>query len=531
MGTIWAGRRLGNHHLHSLVAVKIAHPQFSKEERFRNMFLDEARLASAVQHPNVCMVFDVVQDGELLYLVMEWIGGGSLHELLGAVPERRLDCRVAARIVAAACAGLHAAHELRNQAGDPLDLIHRDVSPHNILLTIDGKVKLTDFGVARARDQLHQTTSTGEIKGKLSYIAPEQFGSRDYDRRVDVFSLGCVLYRAIVGRRAFDGSSAEVMYALVNLQYDRPRAVVPEIPPELEAIVVRAMSEADKRYASAEAMKLALESWLATQPPCSDADVAAVVKQALERVIENRRGAVATVITQIDSARALLASARVGGSGDADATQVLADGVRSGSGSGVVRTAAPGPARGGSRRALWGAVALALVVIGLGGAWRSVRRVQTAGAGPTSTVAGEPVASAAVASSAMIPVPMQTSVSITLRTNAPNASVSIDDGPSLSLPMHEAVARDSVEHVLRISAPGYHTEVRRVSFAQSLEVEIPLTAAAPARPPRARAGSTPPVSAPHPPATSTTLAGSSSGFREVKPPKQPKPIDKDLFDN
>ncbi|HVH46778.1 MAG TPA: serine/threonine-protein kinase, partial [Labilithrix sp.] len=233
MGTVWAARQLGHPQFKRLVALKIAHDNLTLDEEYRKMFLDEARLASSVQHPNVCSVVDMGEEAGRLFLVMEWMAG-SVRELVGKVPKRVLAPNIAARVIADACAGLHSAHELHDEKGVPIELIHRDISPDNILFSIDGRVKVTDFGIARARDQMHKKTETGEMKGKISYMAPEQIKSKHYDRRVDIFALGCVLYRATVGKKAFDGSSATVIYDILESRFSRPHEVHPNFNAGLE---------------------------------------------------------------------------------------------------------------------------------------------------------------------------------------------------------------------------------------------------------------------------------------------------------
>jgi serine/threonine-protein kinase len=159
---------------------------------------------------------------------------------------------------------VHAAHELCDETGTPLNVIHRDVSPQNILLTPEGHVKVADFGIAKARDQLQQATARGAVKGKIAYMAPEQFLCKAIDRRVDVFALGCVLYGITVGDKPFAGDGVATIYRILEGCFEHPSKVAQDYPSELEAIVLRAMAtDPDERYGTAEEMRLALEGWIA----------------------------------------------------------------------------------------------------------------------------------------------------------------------------------------------------------------------------------------------------------------------------
>jgi serine/threonine-protein kinase len=279
MASVWAARLVGPEGFRKIVAIKSMLPELASDVEYRTMFLDEARVASKLRHPNVCETFELGDDGGTLFLAMEWVDGVSLHRILkpkGA--PCAIERAVAARIVAGACAGLHAAHEATDDDGSPLALVHRDVSPQNVLITAAGHVKVSDFGVAAARGQRH-ATQAGQAKGKLAYMAPEQLRQRPIDRRVDVFALGCVLYEITTGRKPFEGESdAEVLRAILERTPPRPSALVPGYPEELERLIARAMAkDPDQRFASAEGLRIALERWLGGQPRVTERDVAALV--------------------------------------------------------------------------------------------------------------------------------------------------------------------------------------------------------------------------------------------------------------
>ena len=195
MAQVWAAKpKTGG--LARTVAMKLVLPEFGDDPEYGKMFVDEAMVASAVRHPNVCEIHELGRDGDLLFMVLEWIAGDSLTGLLTRGSEfRPLPDEIAARIASEACAGLHSAHEAIGPDGQPLGIVHRDVSPPNILVSMQGHVKVSDFGIAKARYQLHSKTRTGEIKGKFAYIPPEQILGRGVDRRADIYAMGCVLVR------------------------------------------------------------------------------------------------------------------------------------------------------------------------------------------------------------------------------------------------------------------------------------------------------------------------------------------------
>jgi len=258
MATVYLARVEGPAGFEKLVALKCIHPHLAKERDFIEMFLDEARIASRISHPNVCAVFDFGREADTYFLAMEHLVGEPLTRVMHAVvdsharPDMERDHAMFARIVADAAEGLHAAHELRDANGEPLHVVHRDVSPHNLFVTYDGIVKVVDFGVASARDRLH-TTHTGVVKGKYAYMAPEQVHGRRVDRRADVWSLGVVLWELLAHRRLFRRSTEmETMRALANESIHHPSELRRGVPAPLEAIAMRALSrDREARYATA----------------------------------------------------------------------------------------------------------------------------------------------------------------------------------------------------------------------------------------------------------------------------------------
>jgi serine/threonine-protein kinase len=304
MATVHFGRLRGAADFARIVAVKRLHPQFANEPEFVAMFLDEARLAARIQHPNVVAPLDLGEvDGEL-FVVFEYIHGESLSKLLASSKQAPPPLPVVSAIVAGLCRGLHAAHEATGPAGEPLGIVHRDVSPQNVLVGADGVPRLIDFGVAKARARL-ATTREGEIKGKLAYMAPEQLRGRAVTPASDVYAAGVVLWEALAGRRLFvaDSEGALIERVLIGLVAP-PSTFRPEVSQAFDALVLRALDgDPAARFASAREMAEALE---ALAPPASISEVAAWVRVTASEALARR----AARIAQIERAAAETAVGR-----------------------------------------------------------------------------------------------------------------------------------------------------------------------------------------------------------------------------
>jgi serine/threonine protein kinase len=282
MGEVWTARATGSGFART-VALKLVRSEMSGDENYARMFIDEATVASSIHHPNVCETYELGKHGDRLFMAMEWIAGDSLAGLLRQGDYLvALDVRIAARIIADACAGLHAAHETVGPDGTALGVVHRDISPPNILISMQGQAKVSDFGIAKARHQLHERTKTGEVKGKFAYIAPEQITGHPVDRRADVYAMGCVLYVATLGSRPF-GNGADALRKILSNKYKAPRALREDFPEGLEAIIVRALlPKPEDRFQTAEDMQIALEEWMLTSGKLVTAsDVAKCVKERM----------------------------------------------------------------------------------------------------------------------------------------------------------------------------------------------------------------------------------------------------------
>ena len=283
MAHVWAAKPEGKLGFSRTVAMKVIRPEYAADGEYARMLIDEATVAGAVHHPNVCELYEFDEADGVLFMVMEWVAGDSLAGLLHQGARLKpLYYPLAARIVADACAGVHAAHEAFDQDGKPLNIVHRDISPPNILLSQEGQVKVSDFGIAKARYQLHSRTRTGDIKGKFAYIPPEQILGKGVTRRADVYALGCVLYVATLGVRPF-GSGPKAMPKILRGEFKKPSELLETYPKELEAVILKALShEVDWRHESADELRQDLEEWISgSGEVVTPADVARAVRKRL----------------------------------------------------------------------------------------------------------------------------------------------------------------------------------------------------------------------------------------------------------
>lgn len=259
MAEIFLARSTGIEGFEKYVVVKRILPQYVDNQRFVTMFLDEARLAGRLQHQHIAQVYDIGQEGGQYFFAMEFLHGEDLRSLLIAEEERggRMPLPQALTIIAGAASGLHYAHEEVNADGVPLNIVHRDISPANLVITFDGGVKVVDFGIARAAFRNTQTRA-GALKGKRAYMSPEQCRTGDVDRRSDVFSLGIVLWEMTTMSRLFRRSRKDnefdIMNRIITGDITPPRAMVKDYPPGLERIVMKALAiDREQRYPTCKA--------------------------------------------------------------------------------------------------------------------------------------------------------------------------------------------------------------------------------------------------------------------------------------
>jgi serine/threonine protein kinase len=295
MATVHYGRLLGPVGFSRTVAIKRLHPHLAKDPEFVTMFLDEARMVARIRHPNVVPTLDVVAaDGELL-LVMEYVEGESLQKLIRRTTRKevRIPPAIVSAVVTSMLHGLHAAHEATNERGDNLGIVHRDVSPSNVIVGVDGVARVLDFGVAKAADR-SQETQAGTIKGKFGYMSPEQLINNPLDRRSDIFGAAILLWEALTGRRLFKRDNAGAMVAAVlHEEVQPPSHFNPEVAAWVDAVVLKGLErDREKRYATADEMALALEDAL---QPATVRKVASWIREVAGKSLSKRAEQIAAI--------------------------------------------------------------------------------------------------------------------------------------------------------------------------------------------------------------------------------------------
>ena len=398
MAAVYIARAIGVAGFERLVAVKVLHPHLAYEEEFISMFLDEARLAARIRHPNVVPTLDISDSGgDGYFLVMEYIEGDHLGALLGrsAKQGRRLETPLVMKIVVDALGGLGAAHSLTDDKGEPLKIVHRDVSPHNIMVGTDGISRLTDFGVAKAKVRM-ASTRAGQFKGKLSYMAPEQASTGEADQRSDLFSMGIILWESLTGRRLFRGeNNAATLAKILNDPIPLPSSLWPDLEP-FDALLEKALHrDPDQRFQSAdEFMEAAEEVARLNGGIASTRAVGALATELIGAKLDEERARVQEAIESLgqrEMGEALMPVARDGSSGSMSLPGIsgrrMITGMHSESGTGMMPvilsgqhtlpamvTPAPQPSGGSGIKML--VVALLLVAFVGGGllAWQVANR-------------------------------------------------------------------------------------------------------------------------------------------------------------
>jgi serine/threonine protein kinase len=273
MATVHVGRLRGPAGFARTVAIKRLHAPYARDPEFVSMFLDEARLAARIRHPNVVSVLDVVAAEGELFLVMDYIHGESLSHLIKVAGKLRIPMprRVVVTIMVGVLSGLDAAHEARNERGVPLEIVHRDVSPQNVVLGLEGVPMVLDFGVAKASLRVHWSTQSGLIKGKLGYMAPEQLATGFVDKRADIYAAGVMLWEGLTGKRLFDPNTipdaGAIATRIMTGEIQPPSTVIASTPKALDEIVMKALARSpDARFPTAREMAMALEKAISVVP-------------------------------------------------------------------------------------------------------------------------------------------------------------------------------------------------------------------------------------------------------------------------
>lgn len=455
--SVYMARLDGPHGFERVVAVKLVHEHLMSDRDFVTMFLDEANLACRLQHPNIVHCYELCQEAQSLYLAMEFLQGQPLSRLYQRAQERRqpLPYSLVAWVGARAAEALGYAHELRDESGEPLGVVHRDVSPDNLFVTYDGQVKLLDFGIARAAGR-RSHTNLGQLKGKFRYMAPEYAMGLEFDSAVDVFALGATLYEAATGIPAFDGEEQVALRKIVAGDVVDPRDVRPDFPVPLWKLLQRAMAvrKEDRPAPAAKLAKALDESAGLTQ-----AQGRALLSSAMRRLFPDELGAEASEIAELR---------RLSRSSDEPTAQGGHVVTR-------VRSDRPRP------RASTVAWTLGFVLAG--------------GAVAVALSRGEPAkpapASAAVAATAVVPETTHVDVSVQATPpDVPGLRLTIGGVAVPAEAPHRRVARGKDSLLVEVSAPGYRSVASEVVPDRDRSVVVTLAAALE---PSAAPPSTPPV--------------------------------------
>jgi serine/threonine-protein kinase len=473
MGDVFLTVASGPVGFNKLLVVKRLRQSLASDPEFLRMFLNEARLAARLNHPNIVQTYEVGFDGSRHYIAMEYLQGQSLHRLIrratgpGGVP-----LVMQMRVLADALAGLHYAHELADYDGTPLSIVHRDISPANILVLYDGQVKLVDFGIAKTASS--GETKAGVFKGKIQYVSPEQYKGGDLDRRADIYSAGVVLWEAAARRRMWkDVGDLQVMQRVAAGDVPRPSEVRPQVPAGLEAMCMKALAvQREDRYPTAAAFQADIEEFLlelGSRVSARDvgaltgktfaeerAHVKVLIEDQLRLVREypDPQSLVPTVMLQQDTGTRPTAP-------DSNSFPAFAS---------------PPARRRKVAIAMGGGLALMVTVLAL---WSSSSPTEDAAAASASQLSEPPAAEPPPAPAEPAPLPLappaQAPVKLTVETEPKNARISVDDALLPSDGVLAGFPQDNALHKVRAEAPGYQTKTEWVRFdSEDLNVQISL---------------------------------------------------------
>ena len=474
--SVYLAQLRGPHDFERVLAVKVVHEHLTESSEFVNMFLDEANLAVRLTHPCIVHSYELGRHGPYLFLAMEYLGGQPLSKLVERAKQRgiRLDPRVVAWIGARAAEALAYAHALTDESGKRVGLVHRDVSPQNIFLTYDGHVKVIDFGIARAEGRLTHT-GLGRIKGKFSYMAPEQMLKHSVDHRADLFALGATLYEAAVGERPFEAEDeAEAIAMLLEEKAPTPDARVPGFPVALSRIFLRALErEPDARYASASDLARDLDDFVrSTGSPEMSPELA----RSLSSLFASERDEQARAVSRL---RAMEPGKILMPPGSTTTADPMASTIR------------PNPRQSWRRWAILGAAFVGL--IGLAAVASVARR-----AAPASSVS-------AVAPNVTLEVAVEPDVA---------ATIVVDGVLVVGRPARARIARRSAPVTIQVVASGFEKAELEAVPNQDRLIAVRLT------PSRAAAAQ---AEAPAVPAESVHPAAAPTQTRKGAAPKAAKP--------
>jgi serine/threonine protein kinase len=435
-----------------LVVLKVMKASLLQEHEFSQMFMNEARLAARLNHPNIVQTNEVFEHHGLPVIVMEYLEGQAMSSVLSrARGTQKFPLPMQLRVISDVLAALQYSHDLTDFDGTPLNVVHRDISPHNVFITFDGQVKLLDFGIAKLSGS-HVETAAGVIKGKIRYMAPEQITGDNVDRRADLFAVGVMLWEAATGARLWQGlSEAAVMNHLLNSEIPKPSSVA-EVDPALERIIMRALElDRDKRPSNAFELQGEIDDYLATLgTQVRSRDIGKAVSSMFEDVRAQTKRVIEAQLSRVVS----LSDKEYAEAQPVELTSLAL--THSGASHLSDRRNAPPAAR--PKLGLF--IGAGLLVVALGAAallWRSPD--------PEPPRQGPAPVSAA---------PALTGVTLRLTAFPRGAKIYLDGEVQPSNPFTKTVDKDTTTHTLRFEAPGFEPEERQVTFQQDTEIVVTL---------------------------------------------------------
>lgn len=478
-----------------LVVIKQIRAELADDPEFLNMFLDEARLAARLSHPNVVQTNEVGHVGNRYFIAMEYLDGQPLNRVLQRFKRDNagLPMGMHLRILIDVLAGLHHAHELADYDGTPLEVVHRDVSPHNVFVTYEGQIKVVDFGIAKAMNSSSETRA-GVIKGKVAYMSPEQARGDKVDRRSDIFAVGVMLWEAMTGQRLWKGlTDVAMLHRIIKGDIPSPKTIKGDLPEKMVEICMKALSPVrEERFESAADFQSALEDHLnETGERVSVRDIGKLVAKTFDQdrvriksVIEAQIKKSATSTTTLPSIDPLAVSGIHGGtrpslpalnSGSFTQSGLLATDSPTSIGkstpSTVALTASRPPEASSKTGIMIAGAILGAALIG-GVVW-----LMTLPSGPRDNT-GQAGVTAAPPSTIQVTstpsAPEDPDVEIKVNVNIPEAKIFIDDKPVIGNPYAGKFKKDKNPHQVRAEAPGFGTKTRTIGFENNLHVEIVL---------------------------------------------------------
>jgi serine/threonine protein kinase len=535
MGDVYLGVAQGPMGFSKLMVIKMLRPALADDEQFLAMFLEEARLAARLNHPNVVQTVEVGNEGKRYFLAMEYLEGQSLQRMRTRIAkDHPFPLGPHLRMLVEALNGLHYAHELVDIDGNALHIVHRDATPHNIFVTYDGQVKVVDFGIAKAMDSSLETR-TGELKGKIAYMPPEQASAQRVDRRADVFAMGVMLWEAAVGRRLWKGlNEIAIMHELITGHIPSAREVEPRVSPELDAICQRALAQnPNDRYATAADFANEIERYLhGIGDRTTSRDIGTMVSQSFEADRRELREIIDQQLRMLRQGSERLSMPKL--------PTALGQSSGSGSQAGGVTPSVPSIARPSAAQLDKNAAPSFTT-----GGTASAAGVPIAPAPRTSLgMAAAMIAVAACVLGAIIffvlhngskqhegPVPIvqqantrpaAESIDVTVTANPPTAQLFLDDAPLGPSPYHATFPRDGLTHRVRAEQVFYAPRTEIIVFDKpSAAIELTLLKGAvigvgtPGFTPRPP----PPPITTHTATTTTTATATTTTTGPHKPPR------------